>query len=266
MSVKQCNIFLSSDECQPLGTSQFICRLKQPIDLRGTANVRLALYSYGIPFTWVNISAFDNNNTLILTDAVHAVQYTIVFPDGIYDLDSINTFIYNYLDNNDPNFSDNVPYFSGVVATGQTTLTYPKVTSGTAPLYTWRPENVSDTIHTILGFTAVAISPVLGDSKIYTSTNLATLNKNIANCLILCNLASGSVVNASNSNCIASIAPSPDISVGQTITATVQQYQWCKCTTDYIEEVMITLTQNDQFTPMNILNEPFQLAITIQWD
>lgn len=269
---QQISLFIASDENQQLdGSSVFRVNLDQVINLRNAKQARAAVFQASIPYTWVNISDFEGNNVMIITDSVYSQTYTLTFPDGIYGLTDMLQYINDSLLMMDPNYSASAVFtFSGIPSTGQVALSYP-ATMTPQPLYEWDAGNSADTIHTILGFNAGSYPPMAGEQKIYISQNRSDLNRDITNALISVSFATGSVVNSSNSTVMCSVVPPPNISTGQTILYLPTSLIWSKLNTNYIDSFEVRLLQNDGFTllregaPPPAAQENWQMVVVIEY-
>ncbi len=178
--------------------NEFTVTLNEPVRIpRGALNCTIELQNASITYVSPNISA-ERLNTLLDFDYL-GTPYNIVFPDGLYSLGDINSFLSRFF------VAAGLPTdlfaFTGESATQKTVLTFNY--AGTRIDFT-----TPDSINPLLGFESI-FYPLLLPSTVgesFTSENEAQLNSLIAY-LIDCSLCSGNgiPINQNSSNIIASV-------------------------------------------------------------
>lgn len=242
--------------------SSFTYQLSQPIDLRNKKNIRMALHSANVVYSFVNISPNYNNNIISFYN-----NYSVVYIElkkGIYGLNDINQAIYEKIT-------------SDILQTN--TTTYPEFTGnpydGTVDLYLPKASNVSElwhidwdtsTIKSILGFTNIGISTASTSKDTYVeSSNQAQLNRGISSGYLYCSICSGGYFGGkANSNIIYPIDVT-DQSPNENISVQPSNLIWVGVNTNYIERVTLRMLRNDG-TQMDLNGEYYNARILITWD
>ncbi len=101
-------IVLNSTNIVGSNNNKFVYNLSGTKSTEGCEICLQGLYMY---YSWANINAATNNNNTYqitfppltldgtgtaLDNPVPSVTYTVVMPDGIYDIDSINYYLQNF--------------------------------------------------------------------------------------------------------------------------------------------------------------------------
>ena len=203
----------------PLGSTgaNFSVDLNTPIafDRTSTAHVEAAVIQAAIWNTSPNVSAvFGNNQFTFTTSSAPAGTYTFVFPQGLYSLSGISSFIGTQLVN--LGLPSGLFQFTGDDATQRVVITF--LLAGDSINF-----GAASSIGSVLGFApAVIVSPVANYSIYGTTT--ANLNRNNSYRIRGTLVSAGIQVNAIAGGVIAQVPI--DQSPGSQINYQPQQSLW----------------------------------------
>lgn len=157
----------------PLGTSGavFSVDLNSPLafDRTTTTHVEAAVIQAAIWNTSPNVSAdFQNNQFTFTTSSAPAGTYTFTFPQGLYSLSGISSFISTQLVN--LGLPSGLFQFTGDDATQRVVITF--LLAGDSINF-----SAANSIGSVLGFAAAIIVAPVANYSIY-GTNTANLNRN----------------------------------------------------------------------------------------
>lgn len=174
-------------------------QLETPIYLDPSRSYTVYLHHANLWNCWTNISARQNNNTMRIRDNF-GDWFNITFPDGAYNIEDMNIFLFNFFQGNnmlttDENGTKISPiYFTGNVATGQTIV---NMQGG----FQW--DTSTGNLRLLLGFNSETI---IATSQYFKKTgeNLANISNDINSVMIHCSLIDGrfSIYNGKTSDII----------------------------------------------------------------
>ena len=240
-------------------------QLKSQIQLDVTKKYKIAMKNVQFWYNFANISSSFNNNKLRFE--YNNIVYTIVFQDGLYNLQAINTVIRNYIEANGDFSPDPLIFnilFQGNSWNGLITM-YSTIEANKRLLIDVNHvDNIL--IKTTLGFTNNTINHITGieDTFYDYSTTFAKLN-NVNSILLHTNIAHSStnIYNTENNSDILSqinLTVSPN---------SLQNYEplhlsYCDLNMYSIDKIIIYLTsENGIIGDINTGGETFQCELTI---
>jgi len=188
-----------------------------------------------------NISANLNNNVLNFNEGG---AHSLTFDPGLYDLNSLNENISQYMVNN--GLSSDLIVFTGDSSTSKVSV---QLNSATVVI-DWTTSTVSG----ILGFTSPSAGPVTSGTYIE-ADNIANLNS-VTSILINCNFSSGVYFNNKKSTVIASIVP--NVSIGSQIIYEPINPISSQVHVNHIDEISFWLT-NQNNEPIDTNGESYSI-------
>jgi len=243
----------------------------------------VAVSSINMYYSWFNISTSLANNTFTYywKDSVGTDQTTtITIPDGLYNIDQLNTYLHStlilanrYLINNATgaylfylNFLINPTRYAVQIDLGQVPITVPAGFSvpsagfngaGGFPNTVFSPYlTIGQKLGDLIGFEAGTIpSPTTTSASETLSTKSPNLQPN-STVLVSCSGVDNNV--AIPNSIIYSITPS--VSVGEAIIDKPPAFLWCKLISGFYNQFQISLLGTD-FNPLQI-NDP-QMTIIL---
>jgi len=205
-----------------------------------------------------NVSSEYGNNAL---DFEHeGKEYNVVFPDGLYDIPGINSYLSQFFVEN--GLPEDLFTFSGEAATQKVVLTFNY--DGTQIDFLNNPNSINE----LLGFEPLLypqFAPsTAGDST--TSQNTAKVNR-ITSWFLHCDLArTGIPINSIGSNIVANV-PIPALSVGKTVGYSPRNP--IRVAVDHLiahPVGVINCRLSDQLDlELNTLNEAFSFLVVIRY-
>lgn len=218
---KQFSVFFNSSTAsgalaRSADGSQFSVRFIEPISFPvNTVYAEMAVTQAGIWNTSPNLSvAFGNNN---FSCNVTGTPITFTFPDGLYSLSDIQSYLNVQLNNNAK--ASNSIAFSGLDATGNVLLTF--LNAGDSVDFT-----IANSIRALLGFNSAVITSTTA-GEVYISDSTAQLDRTNS-FLISSDLIGSSIpVNGVSTGIIANVPIT--VSPGSLQNSDPQQLSWISC-------------------------------------
>jgi hypothetical protein len=245
------------------GGDSFDLELSPPLTFPSSAKVRVCCAEAGTWFSYPNIKASLNNNTLYVTDDATAEKYPIVFADGLYGLDSINlamSLAFETL-----GFPSDLFQFTGDDATGRVFLQKAASTTAFRLHFGTASPNVE------LGFAANTSYPNANQTGAYNVRGpfQAKLDT-VSTVMIHCSLVSGSsYVGNGVGAAIACFTPG-DAQVGQLINYRPPFQQWIdvsKLSGSSVSRLTFWITdQSGRRGSVSTGGEPFSVSLVIEWN
>jgi len=254
-------------------------------------NHELAIQSISMYYSWMNISQALGNNVFSYswTVGVTTTTYTIIIPDGLYELADLNNLLqFNMIKNGTYLInatSQNVYYAEFLVNATSYKFqinTFPVPTSlpsgYTAPVanipagysafpgYPTTTQNPVVTIpasfNNIMGFAsgfATASNVGVGTNLTYNSTVTPQIQPS-PNALVACQIVSNKY--ASPSSVIYSVVP--DVELAGLIKSAPNEYAWCDINKGNYNNLTIQFLSSSTFSPLQLLDSNLTILVLIR--